>query len=222
MRRRPAQGQGLGDPWLDRRADPAGDAGDRRKPRAEDPGGALVADPQKDGPAVKAGIEAGDVITAVDDKPVLDARDLARKIGGMPPGATRQARRCPQGRAQRSSRSRSANCRMCAMPAPSSEMPDREGRGDVQQSGPVAGARRQGARRGGDRSRPIEARRLISASSRATSFSRLAARRWQRRRRCDARCAAPAPRQAKRFVAREVGARRRGSWRYRSAVPEQR
>ncbi len=32
--------------------------------------GALVAEPQKGGPAVKAGIEAGDVITLVDDKPV--------------------------------------------------------------------------------------------------------------------------------------------------------
>ena len=50
--------------------------------------GALVAEPQKDGPAVKAGIKAGDVITSVDDKPVTDARDLARKIGGLPPGAT--------------------------------------------------------------------------------------------------------------------------------------
>ena len=52
------------------------------------PGGALVAEPQKDGPAVKAGIQAGDVIATVNDKPVTDARDLARKIGGMPPGAT--------------------------------------------------------------------------------------------------------------------------------------
>jgi len=51
-------------------------------------GGALVAEPQKDSPAVKAGIVAGDVITMVDDKPVLDARDLARKIGGMAPGTT--------------------------------------------------------------------------------------------------------------------------------------
>jgi serine protease Do len=51
-------------------------------------GGALVAEPQKDSPAVKAGIEAGDVITAVDDKPVVDARDLARKIGGMAPNTT--------------------------------------------------------------------------------------------------------------------------------------
>jgi serine protease Do len=49
--------------------------------------GALVAEPQKDGPAVKAGVEAGDVIASIDDQPVRNARDLARKIGGMPPGA---------------------------------------------------------------------------------------------------------------------------------------
>jgi serine protease Do len=52
------------------------------------PAGALVAEPQKDGPAVKAGIQSGDVITSVNDNPVADARDLARKIGGMAPGAT--------------------------------------------------------------------------------------------------------------------------------------
>jgi serine protease Do len=47
--------------------------------------GALVAEPQANGPAVKAGIEAGDVITAVDGKPVTDARDLAKKIGALAP-----------------------------------------------------------------------------------------------------------------------------------------
>jgi serine protease Do len=47
--------------------------------------GALVAEPQKDSPAAKAGIESGDVITSVNDKPVRDARELARVIGGMPP-----------------------------------------------------------------------------------------------------------------------------------------
>jgi serine protease Do len=52
------------------------------------PAGALVAEPQKDGPAVKAGVQSGDVITMVNDSPVADARDLARKIGGMAPGAT--------------------------------------------------------------------------------------------------------------------------------------
>src|SRR5580658_4744067 len=48
--------------------------------------GALVADPQSGGPAAKAGIEAGDVITSVDGAPVKDARELARQIGGLPPG----------------------------------------------------------------------------------------------------------------------------------------
>ncbi len=50
--------------------------------------GALVAEPQKDGPAAKAGIESGDVITAVNGEQVKDARELARTIGGMAPGAT--------------------------------------------------------------------------------------------------------------------------------------
>jgi serine protease Do len=50
--------------------------------------GALVAEPQANGPAVKAGIQAGDVITAVNGKPVRDARDLARQIGAMSPGTT--------------------------------------------------------------------------------------------------------------------------------------
>jgi serine protease Do len=50
--------------------------------------GALVAEPQKDGPAAKAGIESGDVITSVNGESVKDARELARTIGGLAPGAT--------------------------------------------------------------------------------------------------------------------------------------
>ncbi|MCP3467920.1 MULTISPECIES: Do family serine endopeptidase [unclassified Bradyrhizobium] len=50
--------------------------------------GALVAEPQANGPAAKAGIESGDVITSVNGESVKDARELARTIGGMAPGAT--------------------------------------------------------------------------------------------------------------------------------------
>lgn len=50
--------------------------------------GALVAEPQANSPAAKAGIEAGDVITTVNGERVKDARDLAKKIGSLPPKAT--------------------------------------------------------------------------------------------------------------------------------------
>src|SRR6202000_1492640 len=46
------------------------------------------ADPQANAPAAKAGIESGDVITAVNGESVKDARELARTIGGMAPGAS--------------------------------------------------------------------------------------------------------------------------------------
>src|SRR5215469_3461804 len=50
--------------------------------------GALVAEPQSGGPAAKAGIEAGDVITAVNGSQIKDARELARQISGMPPNTS--------------------------------------------------------------------------------------------------------------------------------------
>jgi len=49
--------------------------------------GALVAEPQKDGPAAKAGVASGDVITAVNGQSIKDARELARVIGGFAPGS---------------------------------------------------------------------------------------------------------------------------------------
>src|SRR6478609_9374764 len=47
--------------------------------------GALVSEPQADGPAVKAGIQSGDVITSVNGQEVKDARDLAKRISSLPP-----------------------------------------------------------------------------------------------------------------------------------------
>jgi serine protease Do len=48
--------------------------------------GALVAEPQQNGPAIAAGIKAGDAILAVDGKPVKDPRDLAMRIADYAPG----------------------------------------------------------------------------------------------------------------------------------------
>ncbi len=50
--------------------------------------GALVAEPQANSPASKAGIEAGDVITAVNGNEVKDARALAKVIGSMAPNTS--------------------------------------------------------------------------------------------------------------------------------------
>ena len=49
--------------------------------------GAIVAQPQADSPASKAGIVAGDVITEIDGASIKDSRELARKDGMMAPGA---------------------------------------------------------------------------------------------------------------------------------------
>ena len=50
--------------------------------------GVLVAELQADSPATKIGIQAGDVILSINDSPLKDARDLAKKIGSMAPGSS--------------------------------------------------------------------------------------------------------------------------------------
>ena len=50
--------------------------------------GALVAMPEAGGPAAKAGIKAGDVITAVNGTAVKDGRGLAQTIAGLAPGTS--------------------------------------------------------------------------------------------------------------------------------------
>lgn len=50
--------------------------------------GALVAEPQANSPAAKAGIQSGDVITAVNGASIKDARELARTIASFAPGTS--------------------------------------------------------------------------------------------------------------------------------------
>ena len=64
--------------------------------------GALVSEPQNDGPAAKAGIVARDVITSIDGASVKDAHALARKIGTHGTRHLGQAR--PHARWQREDR----------------------------------------------------------------------------------------------------------------------
>ncbi len=48
--------------------------------------GALVTQPTKGAPALKAGIKSGDIIVEVNGEPIDDAKDLSRKIGSIAPG----------------------------------------------------------------------------------------------------------------------------------------
>jgi serine protease Do len=48
--------------------------------------GALVASVEKNGPADKGGLEAGDVITKFDGKPIVTSADLPRAVGSTKPG----------------------------------------------------------------------------------------------------------------------------------------
>jgi serine protease Do len=50
--------------------------------------GAIVDNAQDGSPAAKAGVQSGDVITAVNGTSVKDARDLARTIGMLPPNSS--------------------------------------------------------------------------------------------------------------------------------------
>ncbi len=50
--------------------------------------GAIVDEVQPDSPAAKAGLQSGDVVTAVNGSEVKDARELTRKIGASAPNST--------------------------------------------------------------------------------------------------------------------------------------
>ena len=53
-----------------------------------EPKGAIVANVVPDTPAAKAGVHQGDVVLAVNGKPVEDARDLSRRIAGLVAGSS--------------------------------------------------------------------------------------------------------------------------------------
>jgi len=59
--------------------------------------GALVIEPQADSPAAKAGVASGDVIAAVNDAPIADARDLSKRIANAAPGTAVTLRVLHQG-----------------------------------------------------------------------------------------------------------------------------
>jgi serine protease Do len=52
-----------------------------------EPKGALVASVLEGQPAEKAGIKVGDVIIALNDKPIRNSRDLTRQVGRLKPGS---------------------------------------------------------------------------------------------------------------------------------------
>jgi serine protease Do len=62
--------------------------------------GALVDRPEPNSPAAKAGIKAGDVITAVNGQPVKDARSLAQTIAVASPGSKAEVTVLRDGKSQ--------------------------------------------------------------------------------------------------------------------------
>ncbi|HXO67444.1 MAG TPA: trypsin-like peptidase domain-containing protein, partial [Bradyrhizobium sp.] len=50
--------------------------------------GAMVDEPQNGSPAARAGIQSGDVVTALNGTPVKDSRDLAGKVAALAPGSS--------------------------------------------------------------------------------------------------------------------------------------
>ena len=160
--------------------------------------GALVAEPQANGPAAKAGIQSGDVITAVNGEPVKDARELARTIGGLAPGNAVKLNVLHKGQ------DKVINLTLGQLPntieaKANTDQDDKGGASkgtDVPQARPDAcarqqrGRRRQG-RRGGHRSRPEErGGRARLQGRRRHSRSRRQERRQRRRRPRSDRCGA--------------------------------
>ena len=139
--------------------------------------GALVSEPQKDSPAAKAGVASGDVITSVNDQPVKDARDLARKIGTMSPGTSVKLGMLHQGA------DKTVTLTLGTLPAEkeAANAPAHEDSGKrYAEARPDAGAQQQGFRRGGQRRRGHCSRtRRRRGRSRLPGWRRHSRRWWQ-------------------------------------------
>jgi serine protease Do len=66
--------------------------------RLANPQGVLVTAVQRGGPAQKAGMRPGDVVTAFAGKPIQSAADFARAVGSSKPGATVEAKVMREGK----------------------------------------------------------------------------------------------------------------------------
>jgi serine protease Do len=53
-----------------------------------EPKGALAAEAQEGGPADQAGIKPGDIITSLDNKPIVDTHAFIKRVGETPPGTS--------------------------------------------------------------------------------------------------------------------------------------
>ncbi len=158
--------------------------------------GALVAEPQADGPAKKAGIEAGDVITAVNGDEVKDARDLAKKIGALQPKAAVKLTVLHKG-AEKTVSLTLGELPNSRKPAPT---PTTTVTTTVPTSASSGSLWLRRARRGcgfrrcrGNRGRSIRRRRRAGLRHRRCDPSRSRARRSRRRARCAPRSPAPGP-----------------------------
>jgi S1-C subfamily serine protease len=62
--------------------------------------GAIITSVSPGGPAQRAGIERGDVVTAINNQPVIDHNSLRNQIAGMAPGSTANVTVVRNGREQ--------------------------------------------------------------------------------------------------------------------------
>jgi serine protease Do len=100
----------------------------------KDAAGALVAEAQPDTPAAKAGIQPGDVITAVNGTAIKDSRSLAREISAMGPGSSAKLDILRKGE------SKTITVTLATMP----NQPEKQANAGQQDKGSMSGAPRLG------------------------------------------------------------------------------